>query len=213
MEKFTKAESAIDAFFDQAKKTKQFVLFTINEHLFGVPVEQVSSVQNFDRLYEVPGVPDYVLGVTNIRGRVITLINLKKRLKLEVDDSENYSGHIIFIEIGEQTVGMLVDRVLSLKSVPLEYLKEDLDLINTKIDTDFLKGAASMNEDEKYIVILLNLDRVLSEYEIKEITQQAQQKELLEKALEKKEKVVLSDEKLQQLNLEQDDFEEYSDEE
>lgn len=180
---------------------RKFVLFAIGEDVFGVPVEQVSNVTKFDKAFPVPGTPDYVLGVINLRGRVLSLIHLKKRLGLGDELPAEGSGHIIFVDLGDDTIGMLVDRVLNLRTIPTEQISENLDLISSRINMDFLKGAAMTEED---IVILINLDMVLAEYEVEEVLNYRKK---LEDALEVKDKVHLTEQQLHELNLEKDDFE------
>ncbi|MFX0091953.1 MAG: chemotaxis protein CheW [Candidatus Hodarchaeota archaeon] len=194
--------------FEKESQVKKYVLFNISQDVFGVPVEQVNQVANFEKCYQVPGTPDFVLGVMNLRGRVITLIDLKRRLGLVDEPGDRSTEQIIFVEMAGQFLGMVVDKVLSLRSIPIELIKEDLELISTQIDMAFLKGAATLDEG---IVVLLNLDMVLSEYEIEEITQH---REKLEEALKQKDKVAIPEDKLLALNLEDefytlsDDFEE-----
>ncbi|MFX1534352.1 MAG: chemotaxis protein CheW [Promethearchaeota archaeon] len=180
--------------FETERKVKKFVLFTLDDNLFGLPIEQISQIENFKNFFPVPGTPDYVLGIMNFRGKIVTVINLKKRLNLE--NEKISEKKIIFIEFMDQTIGMLVEKILFLRSIPIESIKEDLDLISTEIDKEFLKGVATVDEET---VMLLNLDGVLSEYEVEEITQH---REKLEEALKKKEKVVISEEKLRELDLE-----------
>jgi purine-binding chemotaxis protein CheW len=192
----------MDHIFDKGK-TKKYVIFTLGENTFGVPVEQASQVIKYDKVYKVPGTPDYVLGALNIRGRIISLVHLKHRLGLGDELPEKGTGHVIFVETSE-TIGMLVDRVRTLMDIPLSSIKEDIELVSTRIDMDFLKGAATIknNDGTLEIIVLLNLDMILSEYEVEEISQHRAQ---LEEALKTKEKITLEDEQLEILDL-ADDF-------
>jgi purine-binding chemotaxis protein CheW len=187
--------------FEKEKVVKKFVLFTLGEDCFGVPVEQVAQVTDFERVYRVPGTPKYVLGVMNLRGNIITLINLKKRLQLGDEKPKEGEGQVIFVDVMNHLMGMVVDKVVSLVSIPLEAIKEELELISTKIDMEFLKGAAAIEEG---ILVLLNLDMVLSEYEVEEIVQYREKFEDEVKKQEKKEEQTISEETLIDLNLEDD---------
>ncbi|MFX1538155.1 MAG: chemotaxis protein CheW [Promethearchaeota archaeon] len=180
------------------------MLFILGDDCFGVPVERVAQITNFERVYKIPGTPKYVLGVMNLRGRIITLINLKKHLQLGDERPKNGEGQVIFVDVMNHLMGMVVDKIVSLVSIPLEAIKEELELISTKIDMEFLKGTATIDEG---IIILLNLDRllsVLSEYEVEEIVQYREKFEDAVKKKEKKEEIAISEEKLLELNLEND---------
>ena len=92
---------------------------------------------------------------------------------------------------------MLIDKVVNLTSIATDEISEDLELITGQISMEYLKGAALHKDD---IIIILNLDMILSEYEIREIIN------VKDKLLESREKIELSEEKLVELNLGEDDF-------
>lgn len=187
--------------FTGGAKVKKFVIFELNESKFGVPVEQISQITKFDKVFPLPNAPDYVLGVINLRGKIISLIDLEKRLNLRTKPPElNETKQILFVDLGYETVGMLIDKVVNLANISNDEVSEDLELITGQISMEYLKGAALQGED---IIIVLNLDMILSEYEIQEIIDV---KSKLANALETREKIELSDEELVELNLGDDDF-------
>ncbi len=184
--------------FEPGSQSKQFVLFNLGNDLFGVQVEQVIQVQHYETVTNIPGAPLYVLGVLNLRGTIVTVIFLKKRLHLSEDMPEKGQGHVLFVEYGEQIIGMLVDKVLTLRSIPAEDIREDLTLISSQIPLEYLSGAATLDDQ---IIVLLNLKKILSDYEVEEIFRE---QEKLERVLKKKEEMVLPEEKLSKLDLEDD---------
>lgn len=187
--------------FEGGSKTKKFVIFELNDSKLAVPVEQISQITKFERVFPLPNAPSYILGVINLRGKIISLIDLEKRLNLRsVEPNLEESKQILFVDLGFETVGMLIDRVVTLANISSDEISEDLELITGQISMEYLKGAAIQNED---IIIILNLDMILSEYEIQEIIDI---KSRLEKALETREKIEISEEELVDLNLGDDDF-------
>lgn len=187
--------------FTGGAKSKKFVIFELNESKFGVPVEQISQITKFDKVFPLPNAPNYVLGVINLRGKIISLIDLEKRLNLRTKPPElNETKQILFVDLGYETVGMLIDKVVNLANISSDEVSEDLELITGQISMEYLKGAALQGDD---IIIVLNLDMILSEYEIQEIIDV---KSKLASALETREKIELSDEELVELNLGDDDF-------
>jgi purine-binding chemotaxis protein CheW len=88
----------------------QWVTFRLDEEIYGINVMQVQEVLRVSEIAPVPGAPDYVLGIINLRGNVVTVIDTRDRLGLsskEVDDSTR----IVIIEADKQVVGILVDSV------------------------------------------------------------------------------------------------------
>lgn len=189
----------------QAEKSKKFVLFTLDKDIFAVPVEQVSQVIKYEKVFPIPKLPDYALGAINIRGKIITLIHLRKRLNLGNELPAKGEGQIIFVDFSGETVGMLCDSIHSLKNIPITDIRDNLDMISDRLDMEFLKGAAII---ENEIIILINLDMILSEYEIEEITHH---RDKLQEILQAEETFDLTEETLLALDLESDDFNELSD--
>ncbi len=90
----------------------QFATFFVGEFQFGIDILAVREINRRLDTYGVPGAPDYVCGVANLRGDVVTTIDLAKLLKIEGDEGEVDHGHRVVItqSLGE-AVGLRVDRV------------------------------------------------------------------------------------------------------
>lgn len=188
-----------------SKSVKQYVIFAMGGLRFGVPVEQISQIVKFDKVYSLPNTPEYVLGVINLRGKVISLIHLANRLNMTKKADVDKNKQILFVDLGFETVGMLIDRVVTLGNISIDNITDNLDLISSRIDMEFLKGAAFLEDGD--VIILLNLDMILTEFEIQDILDH---KDQLKFALEEKETVELSETELIRLNLEDDDFTSHS---
>ena len=104
--------------FDTGAKVKKFVIFELHDGKFAVPVEQISQITKFDKVFPLPNAPSYVLGVINLRGKIISLIDLEKRLNLRTKEAElNETKQILFVDLGFETVGMLIDKVVNLTNI------------------------------------------------------------------------------------------------
>ncbi|MFV2015195.1 MAG: chemotaxis protein CheW, partial [Candidatus Heimdallarchaeota archaeon] len=103
-----------------AKTSKKHIIFMIEEFQFGVPVEQISQVVKFEKVFSLPNTPDYVLGVMNLRGKIISLIHLAKRLGLSNSTEVKDLSQVLFVDLGFETVGMLIDKVVTLKNISQE---------------------------------------------------------------------------------------------
>ena len=144
----------------------QWVTFKLENGVYGVNVMQVQEVLRYTEIAPVPGAPDYVLGIINLRGNVVTVIDTRLKFGLmpaEVTDS----SRIIIIEAEKQVVGILVDSVAE-----VVYLKaSEIDpapSVGTEESARFIQGVSNRKED---LLILVDLNKLLSDNEWDEISQ------------------------------------------
>ena len=144
----------------------QWVTFKLENEVYGVNVMQVQEVLRYTEIAPVPGAPDYVLGIINLRGNLVTVIDTRLKFGLmpaEVTDS----SRIIIIEAEKQVVGILVDSVAE-----VVYLKaSEIDpapSVGTEESARFIQGVSNRKED---LLILVDLNKLLSDNEWDEISQ------------------------------------------
>ena len=144
----------------------QWVTFKLENETYGVNVMQVQEALRYTEIAPVPGAPDYVLGIINLRGNVVTVIDTRLKFGLmpaEVTDS----SRIIIIEAEKQVVGILVDSVAE-----VVYLKaseiDDAPSVGTEESARFIQGVSNRKED---LLILVDLNKLLSDNEWDEISQ------------------------------------------
>lgn len=138
----------------------QWVTFQLEEETYGINVMQVREVLRYTEIAPVPGAPDYVLGIINLRGNVVTVIDTRSRFGLmqgEITDNTR----IIVIESERQVIGILVDSVAE-----VVYLRSsEIDTtpsVGTEESSKFIQGVS--NRDGK-LLILVDLNKLLSEEE------------------------------------------------
>lgn len=90
--------------------TKQFCTFYLAEHFFGVPVEQVQEVIRYLEMTHVPLVPEVVRGLINLRGQIVTAIDLRKRLGMEDRAADQLPMNVV-VRTGDGAVSLLVDDI------------------------------------------------------------------------------------------------------
>ena len=149
-----------------SEEVVQWVTFKLENEVYGVNVMQVQEVLRYTEIAPVPGAPDYVLGIINLRGNVVTVIDTRLKFGLmpaEVTDS----SRIIIIEAEKQVVGILVDSVAE-----VVYLKaSEIDpapSVGTEESARFIQGVSNRKED---LLILVDLNKLLSDNEWDEISQ------------------------------------------
>ena len=142
----------------------QWVTFQLEEETYGINVMQVREVLRYTEIAPVPGAPDYVLGIINLRGNVMTVIDTRSRFGLmegEITDNTR----IIVIESEHQVIGILVDSVAE-----VVYLRSSEIDTTPSVGTDesakFIQGVS--NRDGK-LLILVDLNKLLTDEEWNEI--------------------------------------------
>lgn len=138
----------------------QWVTFRLADETYGINVMQVQEILRMTEIAPVPGAASYVVGIINLRGNVVTVVDTRLRFSLppyqETDDTR-----IIIMEIGQSIVGMLVDKVSE-----VVYLHEsEIDMaphLTNEDSSRFIQGVVSNDKD---LLILLDTNKLLSQEE------------------------------------------------
>ena len=142
----------------------QWVTFKLQEETYGINVMQVQEVLRYTEIAPVPGSPDYVLGIINLRGNVVTVIDTRSRFGLEPGEVTDNS-RIVIIEAEKQVIGILVDSVAE-----VVYLKaSEIDTapnVGTDESARFIQGVSNRDGE---LLILVDLNKLLSDEEWEEI--------------------------------------------
>ena len=142
----------------------QWVTFQLENETYGINVMQVQEVLRYTEIAPVPGAPEYVLGIINLRGNVVTVIDTRSRFGLPSGDvSEN--SRIVIIEAEKQVIGIMVDSVAE-----VVYLRSsEIDAapaVGTEESAKFIQGVS--NRDGQ-LLILVDLNKLLSDDEWEDI--------------------------------------------
>lgn len=144
----------------------QIVIFELGSEHFGADIAKVESIIKIQPITQLPHTPSFVEGVTNLRGKVLPVIDLRKRFGLPAQKTDKNS-RIIVVSVDQTEVGMIVDEVSEVLTVP-EGAVEAAPAITTTIDSSFIKGIAKLGANGnsagpgERLVILLDLAQVLS---------------------------------------------------
>jgi purine-binding chemotaxis protein CheW len=136
----------------------QLVVFDLaNEH-YGVDIAAVEGIIKMQSITVVPHTPAFVEGVTNLRGEVLPVIDLRKRFGLPLDQARGKDTRIVVVEIDGKKVGMVVDAVSEVLRVSDQAIEPPSPIVTT-VDSAFIRGIAKVGER---LIILVELARVLS---------------------------------------------------
>lgn len=139
---------------------QQLVVFSLANEEYGVPITQVQEIIRKPEITRIPGMPDFIEGVINLRGKIIPVIDLRKRFGLERKEESDKTRTVV-ADAANQTIGLVVDSVSEVVNLP----KDQIDPIPpsiASIDAEYLSGVGKI---EKRIVILLDLGKLLGDLE------------------------------------------------
>ncbi|MGB9929112.1 MAG: chemotaxis protein CheW [Methanosarcina sp.] len=148
-----------------SEENLQLVVFELSGEEFGVNIMQVSEILPVLKITRIPQAPESVRGLINLRGKIIVVIDLNKRLGFGPKEDDSLS-RIIIVEVNNTFLGMLVNSVKEVVKLPLSSIEPTPEMIKSKINSEYLNGVGKI---EDRLLILLNLSRVLGEEELEEI--------------------------------------------
>ncbi|WP_457570986.1 chemotaxis protein CheW [Desulfovulcanus sp.] len=145
---------------DKEAELLQLVTFRIGEEEFGVDILRVQEIIRTMEITRVPQSPDFVEGVINLRGKVIPIIDLRKRFGMEVKEHDKHT-RIIVVEINNMIVGFVVDAVSEVLRIPADTVEPPPPVV-AGVDAEYISGVGKLDDR---LLILLDLERVLSREE------------------------------------------------
>jgi len=138
----------------------QLVSFRIGEELYGVDILIVQEINRYTEITKVPQAPDFVEGMMNLRGRVIPIIDLRKRFGMDLKEHDK-DTRIVVVDIKSSVLGMIVDSVSEVLRIPSNTVEPAPD-IATSVSTEYIRGVAKL---EDRLLILLELTSIFSDVE------------------------------------------------
>lgn len=132
------------------------IVFQLQDEEYGIPVQQVQSIERMMHITRVPKVAKFVKGVMNLRGVVTPIIDLRKRFGIEeVEYTE--STRIIIVGVNDMEVGLVVDAANDVIDIPEGAIEPPPEVVGT-VEVEYLNGVAKL---DRRLLILLNLEKVL----------------------------------------------------
>ena len=142
---------------------EQFLTFVLGGEEYGVTILQVQGIQGWDRVTPIPNTPEFILGVINLRGAIVPIVDLRRRFGMPAAEF-GPTTVVIVVRVAqenrnERTLGLVVDAVSEVCNVSAADRKPAPDF-GSHIKTDFVKGLATVDQR---MVFLLDIDRLVSE--------------------------------------------------
>lgn len=146
---------------------ERFLVFDVSGNLYGTPLLSVREVIERQKIKPVPYSPSYFLGIMNLRGKVVSVIDLRLKFSTKIDDESEGAGFIMILDLEDTFIGVLIDKVVSVQSLSVDDVSF-LPQIDANIDPDFLIGAARF---EDQLITLIELSKLIDKEEIDKFRQ------------------------------------------
>ncbi len=147
-----------------SSRQMQCVTFTLDGEVYGIDVMQVQEVLREIEVAPVPGAPEYVTGIINLRGNVVSVVDARRRQAKSPAESTPLT-RIVVIEAQRQIIGILVDSVAEVVDIELDAV-ETTPNIGDRESARYIDGVVSRGDE---LLILVDLDKLLSEEELDEV--------------------------------------------
>ncbi len=156
---------------DTSSQRRKYLVFKLHNEKFGIELSSVKEVIGLTEITEVPQVPSFFQGLINLRGKIISVIDLRKKMGLPSAEYEPKKTSIIITEMQDVVLGVVVDDVDEVASYEKEQQIEESIDVQGKISKEYLQGVAK-TEDSK-LVLLMNINKILSLSDLTIIQRQA----------------------------------------
>lgn len=144
----------------------QLVSFNIGSEIFGVNILMVQEIIRSTPVTPIPDAPSFIEGVINLRGNIIPVIDLRKRLDLKNEKTVEDKVWIIILNIGNRTAGFIVDFVSEVLKIAETDIKPAPNIVTESLKSQYIKGVCNV---QKGLLVLLDFNRILMVEEIKKL--------------------------------------------
>lgn len=136
----------------------KYVVFKLESNFYGLDVNNVLSIERVSKITRIPNSPEYMLGLMNLRGDVIPVIDLRLKLGLDISEVDK-NTRVIIVNESDNVVGLLVD----LSSEVMEIDKDCVDKPpNSGLGNELLEFVDGIGKSSDKLIVLLNLKKILT---------------------------------------------------
>jgi purine-binding chemotaxis protein CheW len=142
---------------------QQMVVFELDKEEYAVPITEVQEVVKIPVITPVPQSPAFILGIINLRGKIVPILDMEKLFKL-ARENKGISEHIMVTEDGcGNLFGVQVDKVTEVLKISQESIQTTPKMITNKISAEYLKGVAVIKkENSERVLLILDLQKILT---------------------------------------------------
>lgn len=159
------AADTVDAM-QAAADGDQYLTFTLGDEEYGVDILRVQEIKGWQTTTPIPNTPHYVKGVINLRGTIVPVVDLRERFGMEVGEYDKFTVVVMVRVLSggrDRIMGLVVDALSEVYTFQEDQIRPAPEF-GTTIRTDFIRGLATA--DENKMVIVLEVDRLLSDQDL-----------------------------------------------
>lgn len=135
---------------------RQVVAFRLGNETYAMDISYIQEIIRMREITFVPRAPHYMRGVINLRGRIVPVMDLSARLGLTTNE-ETAQSRIIVVEVGGESIGMIVDAVSEVLRLPEDHIEPPTQMAGTQ-SADYISGLGKVNDR---LVLLLDVAKVV----------------------------------------------------
>jgi len=139
----------------------EYLAFTLGKEEYGIDIQKVSEIRNYEAPTRIASAPEFVKGVINLRGIIVPIVDMRIRFALGTPEYGPFTV-VIILNIGNRVVGMVVDAVSDVTTLAPEQIKPAPDL-GSSLNTEHIVGLGTVDER---MLILVDIDRMMSSEEM-----------------------------------------------
>ena len=158
----------IDNTMDMEEDTQKgrFLTFVLGKETYGIEIKYVTEIIGIQAITEIPELPEYVKGIINLRGKIIPVMDVRLRFKKEPREYNDRTC-VIVIDINEISIGLIVDSVSEVLSIPEHGIVEPPKM-NTGFNNRYIKNIGKVGNEVK---LLLDCEKLLTEDELEDLSE------------------------------------------
>lgn len=137
---------------------QQLVVFRIGSELYGIDIFRIHEIIRRRGITAIPGTPDHLLGLVNLRGKTVPVVDLGRLFGIDDSPNAEDSERIVVVESEQGNIGLMVDEVREVATVSLESIDEAPEMLVSAC-VEFIKGIAKR---ESELISVLDLDKALA---------------------------------------------------
>lgn len=157
------AEAAIDT------QSQEYLVFSLGSEEYAVDILKVQEIRGYENVTRIANAPDFIKGVTNLRGVIVPIVDLRIKFNLDKVDYEGQTV-VIVVNVADRVVGIVVDGVSDVMTLSSDQIKPAPEFGET-LSADYLSGLGSL---EDRMLVIVDIEKLLTSEEMALVEQQAQ---------------------------------------
>lgn len=141
-------------------KKRKYLVFTVDEDSYCAPLQAIKEIIAITSVAPLPNVPPYVLGLFNLRGQIISVIDMRAKLGLPPSPVDPMKNSIVISQVESLTIGFLVDEVTAVEGFDQSEIELSADIGDVK-NKEYISGIAKKSKDTD-LKLILDLPQILS---------------------------------------------------